>query len=88
MNFKPYDKKIEPRCPVAVKLNQTTVHAPAHDTWGTLTCDGCADSFFIGTNRIYGARISAEETAKRLEKLLAEDHKQNRPHADSYEIPD
>ncbi len=88
MTFKPYEKKIEPLCPVAVKLNQTAVHAPAHDTWGTVTCDSCADRFLIGPNRVYGSRISAEECAKRLDARLAEDHKHNKAHTDSYELPD
>jgi hypothetical protein len=88
MSFKPYDRKIDPLCPVAVKMGQTAVHAPTHDTWGVVTCDACAVKFFIGPNRIHGSRISAQECAKRLDALLAEDHKQNKAHPDSYEIPD
>jgi hypothetical protein len=88
MSYKGYDKKIEPLCPVAVKMGQTGVHAPAHETWGIVTCETCGEKLFIGPNRIHGSRISAEGCAKRLEALLSEDHKQNRPHADCYEIPD
>jgi hypothetical protein len=64
------------------------VHAPAHDIWGTVNCDSCADKFLVGPNRVHGSRISAEECAKRLDAMLAEDHKRNKPHADSYELPD
>jgi len=88
MSYQGYDKKIDPLCPVAVKMGQTTVHAPSHETWGVVTCDACGDKLFIGPNRIHGSRINAQEGAKRLETLLAEDHRRNRPHADSYEIPD
>jgi hypothetical protein len=88
MSYAGYHQKIEPLCPVAVRMGQTRVHAPAHETWGVVTCDGCGDKLFIGPNRVYGSRISAQDGAKRLEALLAEDHRQNRPHADSYEIPD
>jgi hypothetical protein len=88
MSFKPYDKKIDPLCPVALKLGQTKVHAPTHDTWGVVSCDECKEKFHIGPNRIYVSRITDLECVKRLEALLIEDHKQNRPHADSYEISD
>jgi len=88
MSYTGYDKKIEPLCPVAVRMNQTRVHASAHETWGVVTCDDCGDKLLIGPNHIHGSRINAQEAAKRLEALLAEDHRRNRPHADSYEIAD
>jgi len=84
-----YNKKIEPLCPVAVKMGQSEVHAPEHDNkWSTVACDTCGANFFIGPNRIYGSRISEHECAKRLRALLAEDHRVGRTHTDSYEIPD
>jgi hypothetical protein len=88
MSYKAYDTSIEPLCPVAIKLHQTSVNAPAHEIWGVVTCAVCQEEFNIGFNRIYGSRISAGECAKRLEALLNEDHKQGKPHADSYKIPD
>ena len=88
MSYMEYEAKIQPLCPVAVKMDQARVHAPTHDTWGVVTCDECGDKLFIGPNRIYGSRIDGQECAKRLEVLLAEDHKDGRAHADSYEIPD
>ena len=88
MSYTGYDKKIEPLCPVAVKMNQTRVHAPAHEMWGVVTCDACGDKLFIGPNRIHGSRITVQDCVRTLEALLAEDHTGNRPHADSYQIPD
>ncbi len=88
MAYTPYAKKIEPLCPVAVRVSQIKVHAPAHETWGVVTCDACGEKFFIGRNRIGGTRITAQECAKRLDTLLAEDHRRDGTHADSYEIPD
>lgn len=88
MSFKGYDTRIEPLCPVAIKLRQTSVHAPGHDTWGVVTCDVCKEQFAIGPNRIHGSRITAEECTRRLEARLNEDHKQIKPHADGYDIPD
>jgi hypothetical protein len=88
MAYTAYSKNIETLCVVAVKLNQTNVHSPSHTTWGVVTCDICGEQFAIGPSRMQGPKISAEECAKRLEALLNEDHKKNRPHADWYEIPD
>lgn len=79
--------KVNPLCPVAIKMGQNEVHAPDHETWGTVTCD-CGDQFLIGPSRIYGARITAEQAAKRLESVLEADHKAKRKHQNSYELPD
>jgi hypothetical protein len=88
MGFRKYEREIDPLCPVAMKLGQTDVHAPAHDTWGVVMCETCRVEFLIGPHRIRGSRIGAEECAQRLEGLLAEDHKMTRAHHNSYEIPD
>jgi hypothetical protein len=88
MAYTSYSKGIETTCIVAVRLNQTNVHAPSHTMRGIVTCDICGEKFAIGPSRMRGPRISAEECARRLEVLLNEDHKQDRPHADWYEIPD
>ncbi len=89
MAYTAYAKKIEPLCPVAVRMSQTNVHAPAHETWGVVTCNLCGEQFVIGGNRIGGSRITAQECAKRLDSLLAADHqRRDGTHEDSYEIPD
>ena len=88
MTYTAYTKDTETLCVVAVKLNQTNVHANSHTTWGVVTCDICGEQFAIGPSRMQGPRMSAEECAKRLQAVLNEDHKKNRPHADWYEIPD
>lgn len=88
MAYTPYARKIESLCPVAVRMSQTKVHAPAHETWGVVTCDLCGEKFFIGRDRIGGSRITAQECAKRVDTLLAEDHRRDGMHADSYEIAD
>ena len=62
--------------------------APENELWGVVTCDECKEKFVIGPHRIHGSRIGEQDCANRLEALLSEDHKQSRPHADSYEIPD
>jgi hypothetical protein len=75
MTYTAYTKDTETLCVVAVKLNQTNVHANSHTTWGVVTCDICGEQFAIGPSRMQGPRIGAEECAKRLQALLNEDHK-------------
>ena len=70
------------------RMPETKVHAPAHETWGIVTCDSCGEKFFIRRNRIAGSRISAQERAKRLDALLGADHRRDGTHEDSYEISD
>jgi hypothetical protein len=81
-----YKSKFKPLSPVAIKCNQSDVHAPVHDTWGTVACAKCKDEFVIGSNHIYGSRSSAEDCAKQLQLVLAEDHRRNRPHENSYKL--
>src|SRR6516164_3114039 len=83
-----YRRKLRPLCPLAIKQKQHEVHAPGHDTRVEVTCDTCGDKFYVGFNRIYGARTTPEASAKKLEALLAEDHRAGRPHVNAYELPD
>lgn len=87
-SFMAYKNQIDPLCPVVIKKGQNEVHAPAHETWDTVTCKECGDVFFIGSNRIFGSRISAAQAAKRLEDLLDADHTAKEKHQNSYELPD
>jgi cysteinyl-tRNA synthetase len=81
----PYKTSLHSLDPVAIKLNQLEVHAPDHDTWGIVSCDDCKDKFGVGPNRIY--RSGSEQKAVReLEELLKQDHLNNRPHQNSYEL--
>jgi cysteinyl-tRNA synthetase len=81
-----YKTSLHSLCPVAIKLNQTDVNAPDHDTWGVVSCDNCKDKFALGPNRIYPSRTTEEECVKELEDLLKADHMHGRPHANSYEL--
>ena len=55
---------------------------------GTLRCDGCGEDFFIGHNPASVDRLVAENQAKWLEKVLAEEHERDKKHADRIELPD
>jgi len=82
----PYKTNLISLGPVAVRLNQSEVNAPEHDTWGVVTCDICKEAFALGPNRIYGSRTTPEDAVKELEDLLKEDHRRGRAHANSYEL--
>ena len=87
MAFTNYKTKIQPLCPVAIKIGQTEVHAPDHDDWGVVRCDQCAAEYAIGPNRIHGSHRKGEDGAKDLEAILKKDHERKQPHANSYELP-
>ncbi len=88
MSYLKYKTKVEPLSPVAIKLGQTEVYAPGHDTWGVVACDVCGERFAIGPNRMYGSRRTDVDCAKDLEEILAEDHNRSRPHPNSFVLPD
>jgi hypothetical protein len=71
--------------PVAVKLNQSEIHAPEHTTWGTVKCDSCGEGFGVGCHRLYPTG-TAQECVTKLEKILAEDHKAGRAHENLYKL--
>jgi hypothetical protein len=81
-----YKTKLNSLSPVAIKLNQSEVHAPDHDTWGVVSCDRCKEKFALGPNRIHGSRTTPEEAVKELEDLLKADHEHAQPHKNSYEL--
>lgn len=80
-----YKRKLERVGPVAIKLDQTEVHAPDHDTWCIVSCK-CGDEFAIGPNRIFGSQQLPPDCMKELNERLAGDHHQHRAHENSYEL--
>jgi hypothetical protein len=83
-----YTNEINCLSPVAIKLGQTKVCAPGHDTWCEVTCEACNERFKIGPNRTYGSRRSPEYCVRSLQKILGGDHKNGIPHSNWYELPD
>jgi hypothetical protein len=61
-----YKKTLDLLCPVAIKANQNEIDAPGHDTWVTVTCDGCRERFYIGPSHILEARTTPEDVAIQL----------------------
>jgi hypothetical protein len=55
---------------------------------GILRCDGCGEEFFIGHNPQSVDKSIAEEQAKWLEKVLAEEHERDKKHSDRIELPE
>lgn len=83
---KTYERKLDSLSPVAIKLGQTQVCAPGHDTLDVIGCKICGERFAIGPNRTYGSRRHARECLGQLQALLEEDHKEGRSHRNSYEL--
>lgn len=76
-----YKEAISSIHPLAIKLYQREVHAPGHESWGTVTCDTCGEKFGLGYNRIYGSGgQTADQCAEALDRILAADHAANRTH--------
>jgi hypothetical protein len=86
MSYARYKNRLESLNPVAIKLGQSDICAPQHDTWGVLTCDTCGDKFVLGPNRIYGSRTDEQMCVQELESMLTRDHKLKLPHQNSYDL--
>jgi hypothetical protein len=55
---------------------------------GVLRCDACGEEFVIGHHPESVDQRAAENQAKWLEKVLAEEHERDRKHADRIVLPD
>jgi len=86
VSYEKYKNRLGSLNPVAVKLGQTEIHAPEHDTWGVLTCNTCGEKFALGPNRIHRNDASEATCVKELESFLVRDHKLNQPHQNSYNL--
>ena len=86
--YSKYKSHISPLSPVVIKCDQVEVNAPQHDTWGVITCEVCNDRFAIGPNRIHTSRMTGQDAVQQAETLLAQDHANNQPHRNSYELAD
>ena len=83
-----FKKTIRPLCPVAIKHGQREVGAPDHDTLGDVTCDSCGEKFHVGPNRKFGSRRTFEAMREQLKAMLAEEHRADVEHKNSYELPE
>jgi len=73
--------------PVAVRLAQFRVHAPAHtSSWGVTSCASCGQQFGVGCNPIFPGQFTREKCVAKLEEILAEDHRTDRLHANLYDL--
>jgi uncharacterized Zn finger protein (UPF0148 family) len=73
---------------VAIKKGQMRERAPAFQEMGTLRCDSCGEEFVVFHDPAFVDKKAAEQQAKWLEKVLAEEHERERKHADRIQLPD
>lgn len=61
--------------------------APAFKEMGTLRCESCGEEFVVFHHPSFVDKKAAEQQAKWLEKVLAEEHERERKHADRIHLP-
>ena len=83
-----YRTRVDCLNPVAIKCGQVEVHAPGHETWGEVECDGCGERFKVGYHRIFGSLADEERCVRQLETILKADHGAGRQHENFYYLDD
>lgn len=75
---------------VAIKKGQLVEKAtmPSPVEMGTLRCDGCGEEFVVYHDSVIMDKARAERQANWLEKVLAEEHGQERKHPDRIQLPE
>src|SRR5271169_255498 len=73
---------------VAIRKGQMGERALAFKEMGTLRCDSCGGEYVVFHYPACVDKKAAEQQAKRLEKVLAEEHERERKHADRIQLPD
>jgi hypothetical protein len=73
---------------VAIKKGQMRERQPDFKEMGTLRCEGCGEEFAIlQAPPFVDANVAARQ-AHWLEKILADEHEQERKHPDRIQLPD
>jgi hypothetical protein len=73
---------------VAIKKGQSQEKAAGFQEMGTLRCEGCGEEFVIGQHPTFVDPRLADEQARWLERVLAEEHERDKKHPDRIELPD
>jgi len=81
-----YDMTFTGLDPIAVRSDQVRVHAPQHETMGSVSCNSCGQRFFIGRHRLYPPAETYGHLVRKLESILADDHRSERAHANLYNL--
>lgn len=72
--------------PVAIKEGQAEVSAPEHEVWGAVTCKQCGETFTVGPNRLYADPAQKARYMKKVEQMLAAEHRQGDRHLNGYDL--
>jgi hypothetical protein len=73
---------------VAIKKGQSREKAPDFQEMGTLRCDGCGEEFVICHHPAFANKWGADQQARWLERVLAEEHERDKKHSDRIELPE
>jgi uncharacterized Zn finger protein (UPF0148 family) len=72
---------------VAIKKGQSREKATGFHEMGTVRCDGCGEEFVVNQEPTSVDNRLAEKQATWLEKVLANDHENDKKHPDRIELP-
>jgi uncharacterized Zn finger protein (UPF0148 family) len=74
---------------VAIKIGQALAKEPVgFHQMGTLRCDTCGEEFVIWHEPSLANKWAAEQQARWLEKVLAEEHEREEKRPDRIQLPD
>ena len=73
---------------VAIKKGQMRDRQDDFTEMGILRCDGCGQEFALLHAPSFVDPAAAEQQARWLEKVLAEEHDRERTHPDRIQLPD
>ncbi len=73
---------------IAIKKGHNREKAAGFQEMGTFRCDGCGEEFVIGHQPVLMDKWVAEEQARWLERVLAEEPERDKTHPDPIELPD
>ena len=73
---------------VAIKKGQSREKAMGLKDMGSVRCDGCGEEFVVNHEPASIDNRLAEKQATWLEKVLANDHENDKKHPDRIELPE
>ena len=72
---------------VAIKKGQSPEKTAGFQQMGTVRCDGCGEEFVIAHQSPFVDKWVADKQAHWRERVLAEEHEQDKKHSDRIELP-
>jgi hypothetical protein len=65
---------------VAVRVAASDIQTPEHKNFARVTCRNCYERYDLRHNILYDPHVKQEAAVKKVEEILAGDHKAEREH--------